>query len=65
MYKRQSPNAGDAEVLYSFANPNDVCKVTVYIWMEGCDYDCTNNTVSEIIGGTNKIEVNLGFCAGA
>ena len=53
-----------ADVLYTFTNPNEVCKVTAYIWMEGCDYDCTNNTVSEITGDANKVVANLGFCAG-
>lgn len=59
-----NPTVGDAEVLYTFENPNEVCKVTAYIWMEGCDYDCTNNTVSEITGDANKVVANLGFCAG-
>lgn len=53
-----------ADVLYTFAQPNEVCKVTAYIWMEGCDFDCTNNTVSEITGDVNKVVANLGFCAG-
>ncbi len=54
----------NADVLYEFRQPNEVCKVTAYIWMEGCDYDCTNNTVSEITGAANKVVANLGFCAG-
>ena len=55
---------GNADVLYNFTKANEVCKVTAYIWMEGCDYDCTNNTVAEITGDANKIVANLGFCAG-
>lgn len=55
---------GTAESLYNFTSANEVCKVTAYIWMEGCDYDCTNNTVSEITGTANKVVANLGFCAG-
>ena len=54
----------DADVLYNFTKANEICKVTAYIWMEGCDYDCTNNTVAEITGDANKIVANLGFCAG-
>lgn len=55
---------GTAESLYEFTQANEVCKITAYIWMEGCDYDCTNNTVSEITGTANTIVANLGFCAG-
>ena len=55
---------GTAESLYEFTQANEVCKITAYIWMEGCDFDCTNNTVSEITGTANTIVANLGFCAG-
>lgn len=53
-----------ADVLYTFENSNDVVNITAYIWMEGCDYDCNNNTVATITGDANTVEVTLGFCAG-
>lgn len=53
--------AGDT--LYEFATPNEVCKVTAYIWMEGCDYDTIGANLTSITGDTNKLVMNLGFCA--
>lgn len=38
-------------------------EVKVYIWMEGCDYDCNSTVVKDI---TEKdVTCVLGFCAGA
>ena len=53
--------AGDT--LYDFKNPNEVCKVTAYIWMEGCDYDTIGSNLTSITGENNKLVMNLGFCA--
>lgn len=64
--------AGDstADLLYTFNNANDEVKVTAYLWMEGCDYDCTNDTISTLTGVNTsnkpyKISATLGFCAAA
>ena len=60
-----TPTVGsNVDTLYEFTGANDVCQITAYIWMEGCDYDCTNNTVNEITADANKVTANLGFCAG-
>ena len=41
---------------------NEVKEVKVYIWMEGCDYDCNSTVVKDI---TEKaVTCVLGFCAG-
>lgn len=53
--------AGDT--LYEFTTPNEVCKVTAYIWMEGCDHDTIGANLTSITGDTNKLVMNLGFCA--
>ena len=59
-----SPTLGGAEPLYEFAKANDICTVKVIVWMEGCDYDCTNATVNEITAAANKVTAKFGFCAG-
>jgi hypothetical protein len=48
-----------ADLLYTFANADDIVNITVYIWMEGCDYDCNSAVVSEITGQT--LTANFGF----
>ena len=53
------------DTLYAFANPEDVCTVTAYIWMEGCDEDCTAANITTLTGEANKINAVFGFCAGA
>ena len=55
---------GSADELYTFTSNNEVVKIKAYIWMEGCDYDCNNSTVSEITGAGNTMTATLGFCAG-
>ena len=55
---------GTADELYDFTQNNEVCKIKAYIWMEGCDYDCNNDTVNEITGAANTFKATLGFCAG-
>ena len=41
---------------------NDEKEVKVYIWMEGCDYDCNSAVVKSITEQT--VSAALGFCAG-
>jgi hypothetical protein len=54
-----------ADVLYTFAEANKVVNVTVYIWMEGCDYDCTADYSTNFVSAKNKISASLSFAAGA
>ena len=56
---------GNADELYAFTQNNEVVKITAYIWMEGCDYDCNNGTVATITGAANTVTATLGFCAGS
>lgn len=56
---------GNADELYAFTQNNEVVKITAYIWMEGCDYDCNNDTVATITGAANTVTATLGFCAGS
>lgn len=53
-----------ADMLYEFTRTNEVVNITAYIWMEGCDYDCNNDTVATITGAANTVTATLGFCAG-
>ena len=55
---------GSADELYAFTKNNEVVKITAYIWMEGCDHDCNNDTVATITGAANTVTATLGFCAG-
>lgn len=48
-----------ADLLYTFANSGDVVNVEVYIWMEGCDYDCNAAMVASIT--SQKVLAKLGF----
>ena len=41
---------------------NQEQSVDVYVWMEGCDYDCNSTVVKQITEQAMKI--TLGFCAG-
>ena len=56
---------GSADELYAFTQNNEVVKITAYIWMEGCDHDCNNDTVATITGAANTVTATLGFCAGS
>ena len=51
-----------ADELASMA-ANEVVKIHVYMWMEGCDYDCNSSVVANITGQT--VTANLGFAAAA
>lgn len=57
-------NSANVTPIYTFANPEEVVDVVAYIWMEGCDYDCVSANISTLTEATNKLKVNLGFCAG-
>ena len=52
----------NADVLATMA-ANEVVKIHVYMWMEGCDYDCNSSVVANITGQT--VTANLGFAAAA
>ncbi len=52
-------NPGKADVLYTFDQANTPVDVHVYIWMEGCDYDCNSSVVSSITG--QKLTAGVGF----
>ena len=41
---------------------NQVKDIDVYVWMEGCDYDCNSAVVKKIT--EQAVKVSLGFCAG-
>ena len=51
-----------ADELASMA-ANEVVKIHVYMWMEGCDYDCNSSVVANITGQT--VTAKLGFAAAA
>lgn len=57
-------NATNIKPIYTFNNAEDVVDVTAYVWMEGCDYDCVSANINKLTEDTNKLKVNLGFCAG-
>ncbi|MDD4850951.1 MAG: hypothetical protein PHO10_09685 [Gemmiger sp.] len=54
-----------ADSLYQFATADEICKITAYIWMEGCDYDCNAAVVSQLADTANQVVASLGFAAGA
>ena len=41
---------------------NQATDIDVYVWMEGCDYDCNSTVVKKIT--EQAVKVSLGFCAG-
>lgn len=41
---------------------NQVKGIDVYVWMEGCDFDCNSTVVKKIT--EQAVKVSLGFCAG-
>ncbi len=44
-------------------NGADWCKVTAYIWMEGCDEHCNVENTNSLLTGANTITGQLGFVA--
>ena len=59
----ESSALNGADELYAFSGPDDVCVIDVYIWMEGCDYDCNSSVVKNIT--QQNVTTTLGFCVGA
>ena len=59
------PKQTGTSVLYTFTEAEEYVTVTAYIWMEGCDYDCTAVESSHFANGSTPIEVTatLGFSA--
>ena len=57
-------SGGNVTPIYTFNTPEEVCSVTAYIWMEGCDEDCVSANIKTLTEAANKLKVNLGFCAG-
>ena len=69
----------DAMVTYSTANAakaianvqaNETVKVEIFIWMEGCDVNCTSANAAEcnVVGAEATAiisNLNLGFCVGS
>ena len=53
----------EADVLYAFTGADDTVTIDVYIWMEGCDYDCNSTSVKKIT--EKNVTATLGFCVGA
>lgn len=52
-----------ADLLYTFTKADETVRITAYIWMEGCDYDCNNTVVNNIQGHT--VNCQLGFALAA
>ena len=52
------------EPIYTFTAAEEICTITAYVWMEGCDFDCNAANIATLVGDSNKLKVNLGFCAG-
>lgn len=53
------------EPIYEFKAAEEICTVTAYVWMEGCDFDCNAQNIETLVGDSNKLKVKLGFCAGS
>lgn len=48
--------------LYDFTGTNDICQIDIYIWMEGCDEECT---AADSVDFANFAKaINFGFCVG-
>ena len=56
-------SGSEADLLYTFKKADDTVRITAYIWMEGCDYDCNNSVVNNIQGHT--VNCQLGFALAA
>lgn len=54
---------GNADLLYTFEEAEDTVNITLYIWMEGCDYDCNAAMISELTTATNQFTAALSFGA--
>lgn len=54
---------GNADLLYTFNDAEDVVNITLYIWMEGCDYDCNSAMISKLTTAANQFTAALSFGA--
>ena len=54
---------GNADLLYTFEDAEDIVNITLYIWMEGCDYDCNAAMISELTTAVNQFTAALSFGA--
>lgn len=54
---------GNADLLYTFSDAEDTVNITLYIWMEGCDYDCNAAMISELTTAANQFTAALSFGA--
>lgn len=54
---------GNADLLYTFEDAEDTVNITLYIWMEGCDYDCNAAMISELTTAANQFTAALSFGA--
>ena len=52
-----------ADKLYTFNNADEVCTVTVYVWMEGADYDCNAAETTKFLGANEVLRANFSFAA--
>lgn len=48
--------------LYEFAKAGDICTIDIYVWMEGCDKQCT--AADSIDFASFASYMNFGFCVG-
>lgn len=56
-------DTGSADLLYTFDDAEDTVNITLYIWMEGCDYDCNAAMISELTTAANQFTAALSFGA--
>lgn len=54
---------GNADLLYTFNTAEDTVNITLYIWMEGCDYDCNAAMISQLTTAANQFTAALSFGA--
>lgn len=57
------------QAIYAFTGADDTVTVDIYVWMEGCDFDCNSTVVKEITKSgaddtTHTVTAVLGFCVG-
>ena len=53
----------DKDCLYTFNEAEEICTVTAYVWMEGCDFDCNAAEVTALV--ESAVTGALGFGAAA
>ena len=53
--------ASKGQKLFDFANPNDVCKIDIYVWIEGCDHDTNADIAADLENAANAISAKFAF----